>query len=52
MLEIHQTGRSKVIFFGGLNNAWQNYIVSSGDERFQKESGVLRSAFIVKELLK
>ena len=52
MLEIHQTGRSKVIFFGGLNDAWQNYIVSSGDERFQKESGVLRSAFIVKELLK
>jgi hypothetical protein len=52
MLEIHQTGRSKVIFFGGLSDAWQNYIVSSGDERFQKESGVLRSAFIVKELLK
>jgi hypothetical protein len=52
MLEIHQTGRSKIIFFGGLNDAWQNYIVSSGDERFQKESGVLRSAFIVKELLK
>jgi hypothetical protein len=52
MLEIHQTGRSKVIFFGGLNDAWQNYIVSSGDERFQTESGVLRSAFIVKELLK
>lgn len=52
MLEINQTGRSKVIFFGGLNDAWQNYIVSSGDERFQTESGVLRSAFIVKELLK
>jgi hypothetical protein len=52
MLEIHQTGRSKVIFFGGLSDAWQNYTVSSGDERFKKESGVLRSAFIVKELLK
>ena len=52
MLEIHQTGRSKVIFFDALNDAWQNYIVSNGNERFQAESGVLRVAFIAKELLK
>ena len=52
MLEIHQTGRSKVIFFDALNDAWQNYVVSNGNERFQAESGVLRVAFIAKELLK
>ena len=52
MLEIHQTGRSKVIFFDGLNAAWKNYIASSGGKIFQAESGVLRTAFITKALIK
>ena len=52
MLEIHQTGRSKVIFFNDLNVAWKNYINDYGEERFQSESGVLRAAFITKTLIK
>jgi len=51
MLEIHQTGRSKVIFFDGLNAAWKNHINFSNEERFQSESGVLRAAFIAKTLI-
>lgn len=52
MLEINQAGRSKVIFFNGLNTAWKNYTASSGGEQFQAESGVLRISFIAKELIK
>jgi len=52
MLEINQAGRSKVIFFNGLNTAWKNYTTSSGGEQFQAESGVLRISFIAKELIK
>ena len=53
MLEIHQTGRSKVVLFDGLKEAWKNYIaVFDSHGIFQAESGVLRIAFIAKELLK
>jgi hypothetical protein len=52
MLEIDQTGRSKVIFFDGLNTAWKKYVTSSGMKHFQAESGVLRASFIIKELIK
>ena len=52
MLEINQAGRSKVIFFNGLNTAWKNYTASSGGEQFQAESCVLRISFIAKELIK
>ena len=52
MLEINQTGRSKVIFFDGLNTAWKKYVTSSGMKHFQPESGVLRVSFILKELFK
>ena len=52
MLEIHQTGRSKVIFFDALNDAWQNYIVSNGNERFQAEKRGFEGCFHSKRAFK
>ena len=53
MLEVHQTGRAKVILFGGLQEAWENYITLSDiNEQIKRDDGLSRISFIATELLK
>jgi|TARA_B110000014_G_scaffold262143_1_gene255480 hypothetical protein len=53
MLEVHQTGRAKVILFGGLQEAWENYItLFDSNEQIKRDDGLSRISFIATELLK